>query len=108
MNNELKEYLDSFIEKFLSLKEVKQYLSLKSEIENSNEIKELSSQVAKAQKDLALSLGKSSYQDKKKEYEQIKLTYDNHPLITNFNVIKEEISSLVNELVLNLKNKSCY
>ena len=103
MNNELKEYLDSFIEKFLSLKEVKQYLSLKSEIENSNEIKELSSQVAKAQKDLALSLGKSSYQDKKKEYEQIKLAYDTHPLITNFNVIKEEISSLVNELVLNLK-----
>ena len=103
MNNELKEYLDSFIEEFLSLKEVKQYLSLKSEIENSNEIKELSSQVAKAQKDLALSLGKSSYQDKKKEYEQIKLAYDNHPLITNYNVIKEEISSLVNELVLNLK-----
>lgn len=103
MNNELKEYLDSFIEKFLSLKEVKQYLSLKSEIENSNEIKELSSQVAKAQKDLALSLGKSSYQDKKKEYGQVKLTYDTHPLITNFNVIKEEISSLVNELVLNLK-----
>ena len=103
MDNELKEYLDSFIEKFLSQKEVKQYLSLKNEIENSIEIKELSNEVSKAQKSLALSLGTASYSNKKREYELIKSKYDSHPLIMNYNVIKEEISSLVDELIVNLK-----
>ena len=41
MNSELKNKLDEFIDDFLQVKEVKQYLLLKKEILESNEIKEL-------------------------------------------------------------------
>ena len=41
MNKELKERLDKFIEEFLEVKEVKQYLLLKDELINSLEIKTL-------------------------------------------------------------------
>ena len=41
MNSELKEKLDEFIKDFLEVKEVKQYLLLKEEIVNSQELKDL-------------------------------------------------------------------
>ena len=41
MNSELKNKLDEFIEDFLQVKEVKQYLLLKKEILESNEIREI-------------------------------------------------------------------
>lgn len=101
MNNELKTKIDEFIDSFLEVKEVKQYLLLKKEILNSNEIKELEDALRKAQKDMALSLGTSSYESNKNNYIELKQKYDNHPLIVNYNVMQEEVSYLLNEL----KNK---
>lgn len=98
MNNDLKNKLDQFIDEFLEVKEVKQYLLLKEEILSSDEIKELEKNLKQAQKDVALSLGKPNYEENKQRYFSLKKEYDEHPLIVNFNVMQEEVSYLLNYL----------
>lgn len=98
MNNDLKNKLDQFIDEFLEVKEVKQYLLLKEEILSSDEIKELEKNLKQAQKDVALSLGKSNYEENKNRYFSLKKAYDEHPLIVNFNVMQEEVSYLLKTL----------
>ena len=98
MNKTIKEKLDDFIEEFLEVKEVKQYLLLKEEIVNSQELKDLQISLKNAQKEMALSLGTSSYEGNKKKYLMLKDNYENHPLVVNFNVMQEEVSYLLNYL----------
>ena len=105
MNSELKEKLDEFIKDFLAVKEVKQYLLLKEEILSSEELNDLQIKLKKAQKEMALSLGTSSYEQNKKTYFELKNKYDNHPLVINFNVMQEEVSYLLNELQNKLQMK---
>lgn len=105
MNSELKTKLDEFIKDFLEVKEVKQYLLLKEEIVNSQEIKSLQESLKQAQKQMALSLGTSSYEANKQIYFETKNKYDNHPLVVNFNVVQEEVSYLLNRLKTNLEIK---
>lgn len=101
MNSELKEKLDEFIKDFLEVKEVKQYLLLKDELMNSLEIKSLQEDLKQSQKNMALSLGTSTYEENKKKYLILKDKYEKHPLVVNFNVMQEEVSYLLDEL----KNK---
>ncbi len=103
MTNETKSYLDNFIKEFLEVKEVKQYLLLKKQIEDSLEIKSLQDKVKYSQKDMALSLGTSKYEENKKKYLDAKEELDNHPLIVNFNSIQEEVNYLLEELKNKLK-----
>lgn len=105
MNSELKKKVDEFINDFLEIKEVKQYLLLKKEILESNEIKELEKSLKKAQKEMALSLGTPSYNENKKIYLELKERYDRHPLVVNFNVMQEEVGYLLNELKNRLEIK---
>lgn len=95
MDKALKDHIDQFIEDLVNQKDVKQYLDLKTAIDNSEEIMELKNQVIKAKKALALSFGTNDYDNRKKEFENIKYQYDNHPLIVNFNVAKGEIEYLL-------------
>ena len=103
MDKYLQERIDSFINDFLSLKEVKQYLLLKEEINSSVEIKSLVEKLNASKKALALSLGTTSYEDRKKEYHLLQEQYDFHPLIMNFNVVKEEVGFLLDEIQRKLK-----
>ena len=103
MDNELKDKLDAFIKDFLSVKEVRQYLLLKKQIEESNEIKELENSLRKAQKDMALSFGKTDYEEKKNNYLKIKNDYDTNPLVVNYNVMIEEVKILISELENKIK-----
>jgi cell fate (sporulation/competence/biofilm development) regulator YmcA (YheA/YmcA/DUF963 family) len=103
MTNETKSYLDNFIKEFLDVKEVKQYLLLKKQIENSSEIKSLQDKVKYSQKDMALSLGTPKYEENKKKYLEAKEELENHPLIVNFNSIQEEVNYLLEELKNKLK-----
>ena len=103
MNSELKEKLDEFIKDFLEVKEVKQYLLLKEEIVNSQELKDLQLKLKKSQKKMALSLGTSSYKQNKSKYLELKNKYENHPLVVNFNVMQEEVSYLLKTLENKLK-----
>ena len=104
MDNDLKEKLDNFIDDFLNVPEVKQYLLIKKEIETSEEIKRLNKEVSLAQKEMALSLGTPAYEDNKKKYEEAKAIYDNHPLIVNYSILEEEVSYLINEIKNKLSN----
>lgn len=103
MNSELKEKLDEFIKDFLEVKEVKQYLLLKEEIVNSQELKDLQLKLKKSQKEMALSLGTSSYEQNKSKYLELKNKYENHPLVVNFNVMQEEVGYLLKNLENKLK-----
>ena len=103
MNSELKEKLDEFIKEFLEVKEVKQYLLLKEEIVNSQELKDLQEDLKQSQKNMALSLGTSFYEENKKKYLSLKEKYENHPLVINFNVMQEEVSYLLKTLENKLK-----
>ncbi|MGN1295910.1 MAG: YlbF family regulator [Bacilli bacterium] len=103
MNKELKSKLDEFIAFFLEVKEVKQFLLLKDELSSSKEIENLKEEVKKAQKEMALSLGTSSYKEKKAYYLSKKREYESHPLIVNYEMLKEEVNYLVDELVDKLK-----
>ena len=104
MNSELKEKLDEFIKDFLEVKEVKQYLLLKDELINSLEIKSLQEDLKQSQKNMALSLGTSTYEENKKKYLILKDKYEKHPLVVNFNVMQEEVSYLLKTLENKLKN----
>lgn len=103
MNSELKEKLDEFIKDFLEVKEVKQYLLLKEEIVNSQELKDLQLKLKKSQKKMALSLGTSTYEQNKSKYLELKNKYENHPLVVNFNVMQEEVGYLLKNLENKLK-----
>ena len=105
MESSLQEYLDQFIKKVLDLKEVKQYLLLKEEINASVEINKLQEMIKAAKKDLALSFATKEHQEKKEKYLALQSEYDNHPLIVNFNVVKEEVSYLLNKIEDSLKEK---
>ena len=104
MNNSLQEYLDQFIQKILSQKEVKQYLLLKEEIANSEELTLLSEEIKSAKKALALSFGSSLHQQRKEEYLDLVNKYDTHPLIVNFNIVKEEVGYLLDKIEKALKD----
>ncbi len=103
MTNETKSYLDDFIHDFLEVKEVKQFLLLKKEIESSSEIKALQDKVKYSQKAMSLSLGTSSYERNKKAYLEAKEELDCHPLITNLTSLQEEVNYLLEELKNKLK-----
>ena len=103
MNSELKEKLDEFIKDFLEVKEVKQYLLLKDELMNSLEIKSLQQDLKQSQKNMALSLGTSTYEQNKSKYLELKNKYENHPLVVNFNVMQEEVGYLLKNLENKLK-----
>lgn len=98
MDRKLKEHIDEFIDEFLSFPEVKQFLLIKEQIESSKEMIELRNNLKQAQKNMALSLGTSSYEENKKIYFKIKEEYDNHPLIINYNYLKEDVDYLLNEI----------
>ena len=103
MNKEIQDKLDEFITSFLEVKEVKQFLILKDELASSKEIEVLNDEVRRSQKDMALSLGTSLYKEKKAYYLSKKREYESHPLIVNYEMLKEEVDYLINELVNKLK-----
>ena len=103
MNKEIQERLDEFINSFLEEREVKQFLLLKDELSKSKEIEMLKEEVKTSQKEMALSMGTNLYQKKKDYYLAKKREYENHPLVVNYNTLKEEVDYLINELVDKIK-----
>lgn len=98
MDKELQAYLDRFIEEFTSDPLIKQYLLVKEEIEQSETIRKRKEELTKAKKDLALSLGKENYEERKRVYLSLQKEWDEDPLLVNYNVLKEEVDAVVREL----------
>ncbi len=67
-----------------SLKEVQEYLSLKSFIENDEELKRMRKEISRLEQENKL--------DEKANLLKI---YNSNPLVNNFEIIKEEIKSLL-------------
>ncbi len=103
MDSELKNKIDSFIDEFLKEPSIKQFLLLKKQIEEDDEIISLRERLKKSQKEMALSLGTNLYESNKDKYNELKMEYDNHPLIVNYYVLKDEVDYLLNELKDKLK-----
>jgi len=73
-------------DELMTYPEVKEYFRLKKLIEESNELSDLKKQI------------ENSCKTNKKQFENFKKKYDSHPLIINYNQIKEEVLSLLNEI----------
>ncbi len=98
MDDELKKRIDHFIEDFMAQKEIKQYLLLKEEIIKSEEIKEINQRLVASKKQLAKSFGTANYQKNKDDYLKIQSEYDQHPLIVNYNVAKDVVTEILEEI----------
>lgn len=98
MDKELQAVLDRFIEEFTSDPLIKQYLLVKEEIERSERIRKRKEELNSAKKDLALSLGKENYEERKRVYLSLQKEWDEDPLLVNYNVLKEEVDAVVREL----------
>ena len=64
-----------------------EYLHLKELLENDEELKNLRKEIAKA-----------SLEKDEKKHQALKEMYDNHPLVNNFYLMKEEVENLLFEI----------
>ncbi|MCF0108084.1 MAG: YlbF family regulator [Bacilli bacterium] len=69
------------------LPEVKEYLSLKDLLENDKELQELRTNIARLESEGKL--------EEKKNLLEI---YNSHPLIVNFNILKDEVKNILSEI----------
>ena len=78
---------------------VKEYLSLKNQIENSKELSSLKAEIVTHEKAMTLNMNNDEIYFKEKAiYEELKAKFDNNPLVINFSNVSEELSSLLNEV----------
>ena len=66
---------------------IKEYLHVKDLYENSKELEYMRQEIAH-----------ESNQKDKSRYKELKDKYDNHPLVSNYNSLKEEVITLLKEL----------
>ncbi len=85
MNEDVKTKTLQIRDYLYSLAEVKEYFRLKNAILENEELKQISSNIKKYCHD----------NDNKKLYEKYKKEYESHPLIINFNVVKNEVEDLL-------------
>lgn len=92
MNKDLLKSIDEYIDCFLSMDIVKKYFILEKQINESKEIDILRSNLKVCQKNLALSISDENEHIRCLElYENAKKEFQDHPLICNYNLLKEEI-----------------
>ena len=104
MNSELQNLIDLYIDKFLSQEKVKQYFLLEEMINNSEEIKLLRENLKQSQKALALSINDEKLHSVRLiEYHNAKKAFDEHPIVCNYNVLKEEIYLKLKDLEMKIK-----
>jgi len=75
---------------------VKEYLQLRAQIEQNEELSSLRDEIRSAQRQLSLSMGDAAkHAANKGKYIQLQAKYDNHPLIVNFASVKEDVDELL-------------
>lgn len=96
--------VEELVESFKNLRLYKLFLASKTSIVNSKELQELKYSIDKNKK-----LIHTLVDDKARLDEQIKITkdleekYDNHPLIVNYNIYRNELLELVRPLIFILE-----
>ena len=95
--------MDKIDELIASLKEdllkeecVKEYLFYKQIIENDTSIKKLDEEVRFHQKEMCKNKDNNELYFKEKNiYEELKNRFDNHPVVINYQIAREEVFSLL-------------
>ena len=80
-------------------KDVQTYFALKSAIENNEGLQSLENEINKAKRQMTLSIDdKEKHQQMKERYLSLKSTYENHPLVQNFYIVKEQVYDLLMQM----------
>ena len=78
---------------------VKEYLSLKKQIESSEYLSSLQKEIIIHEKEMTKNVNDDEIYFKEKEiYEDLKSKFDNDPLIINFKNVSEELLDILNEV----------
>ena len=78
---------------------VKEYLSLKKQIESSEYLSSLQKEIIIHEKEMTKNVNDDDIYFKEKEiYEDLKSKFDNDPLIINFKNVSEELLDILNEV----------
>ena len=98
MNN-FEESLNSLKEELFNLEEVKAYFKLKNEIENNEELISLTKEISHLQRMMTLNIDDyEKHLDYKTQYEICLKKYNNHPIIVNFENVKEEVYQILTSI----------
>lgn len=78
---------------------VKEFLAIKKEIENDDELLELDKSIREHQKNMVKFAHDEEFASKERLlYKKEKEKFENHPLILNYNALKDEVNDLLEEI----------
>ncbi len=97
--NDFEEALRNLKEELFSLDVVKTYFKSKNEIENNAELNLIKGRIVSLKQEMTLNIDiDEKYFKAKEEYESLLKKYTEHPLIQNFELIKDELYNLLTEI----------
>lgn len=97
--NDFEIALNCLKEELFSLEEVKSYFKLKDEIDNNAELVLIKEKITSLKQEMTLNIDlDDKYFKAKEEYELLLKKYTEHPLIHNYEVVKENVYSILMEI----------
>lgn len=97
--NDFDQALEDLKNELFSLEEVKTYFKLKSEIDNNAELVLIKEKITSLKQEMTLNIDlDDKYFKAKKEYELLLKKYTEHPLIQNFEIVKENVYNILMEI----------
>lgn len=98
-NDQFKTALDNLSEHLFSLPLIKEYLFLKSALDNDQVLKAMEKELRVKKKALAQSFNDdTAHQKAKEEYETLQKKFDSYPPLLNFRLLEENVYNLLFEL----------
>ena len=85
--NKTDEALEKLAKELYALPEVQEYLELKENIESDKELKEMRLEIARL-----------TNEGKREEHDNLLKVYNSHPLVVNYQVTREELYNLLNQI----------
>ena len=85
--NKTDEALEKLANELYALPEVQEYLVLKENLEKDEELREMRIEIARL-----------TNEGKKEEHDNLLKVYNSHPLVVNYQVAREELYNLLNQI----------
>ena len=85
--NKTDEALEKLANELNSLPEIKEFLLLKENLEKDEELREMRIEIARL-----------TNEGKKEEHDNLLKVYNSHPLVVNYQVAREELYNLLNQI----------
>ena len=106
MNKDVKQAADELKTAIDSDKLIQEYNLLAQKIAESTEVQDLEAKLKELQQQLVKALDDNLsdlYESVKKQYLELKDIYDKHPLVNNYQALKEEMTKVLSEVETILK-----